>query len=197
MIYLGDIMASRMEKYSSTRRSQRNQFLYENITDFIHTKSRLDYLDKENEIKITKIEDLFNNYENYKHAKKEQADLQRRYERRKLLDLYSDLYKSNSDYIDNLPKNNQNKEINNIQSITLQAKPNDPIISNRNKDYVESLFNKSQLVPQKKEELNIKLDNSSSADDKRKVNLKIKYAVGLIFLINSIIIVFLIYKAII
>lgn len=129
--------------------------------------------------------------------KKEQADLQRRYERRKLLDLYSDLYKSNSDYIDNLPKNNQNKEINNIQSITLQAKPNDPIISNRNKDYVESLFNKSQLVPQKKEELNIKLDNSSSADDKRKVNLKIKYAVGLIFLINSIIIVFLIYKAII
>lgn len=63
-------MASRMEKYSSTRRSQRNQFLYENITDFIHTKSRLDYLDKENEIKITKIEDLFNNYENYKHAKK-------------------------------------------------------------------------------------------------------------------------------
>lgn len=76
MIYLGDSMASRMEKYYSsqpetTRRSQRNQNLYREIYDLGEYSNieAVATLDRTNEIDLTKIKNMLKNREDYKKQK--------------------------------------------------------------------------------------------------------------------------------
>lgn len=76
MIYLGDIMASRMEKYyrsqeEVTKRSQKNQALYREIYDLGEYSNieAVATLDRTNEIDITKVRKMLKNREDYKRQK--------------------------------------------------------------------------------------------------------------------------------
>ena len=77
MIYLGDTMTSRMDRYDSeksktTRRSQRNKMLYERMDALI-----CNYKEEEEErLGKTRIERLFQNYDAYKKEESRQNRFQ-------------------------------------------------------------------------------------------------------------------------
>lgn len=205
MIYLGDNMASRMEKYHDKRprlgkRSQRNSFLY----DLLESGS----LDRANEINITKLEGLFHTYEDYKykHAKRQQIPIEKRPQR---TDLYQNLKQESNASIGDIskpkPSEEQNiKEL--IHTITSTSSLKQSDLSNMKqpsrekqnikKDNIESLFQQTIPTTQKK---SVNVSKNYIVDEKekrRKLNLRVKYISGILFIINVLIIIFLIYRAI-
>lgn len=194
-------MASRMEKYHDKRpnlgkRSQRNSFLY----DLLESGS----LDRANEINITKLEGLFHTYEDYKykHAKRQQIPIEQRLER---TNLYQNLKSDSSLESISKPKTSEDQNIKElIHTITSNSSLNYPNIKSKQahenqnstkKTNIESLFGKQETISHKSVPLKekYKIDEKSK---KRKLNLKVKYISGILFIINIIIILFLIYRAI-
>lgn len=218
-------MASRMEKFHNMRsligkRSQRNQLLYKQIETLLeinNEKTTSSYND-ENEKSINKLENLFDNYETYKHAEKEQPRLKRYYSDD--IDIYNELnefdydlsrlsrisrlkerdnYDDKNDLLSTFNNTSHYKENLNLNNIAEEniKEPVDNKINNDSKGDIQSLFNNKENF--KDEKL---IDKSSIHDKdiedekKRKLNLKIKFITGIIFIINTIIIMVLVFKSI-
>lgn len=170
-------MASRMKKFHNKqflieKRSQRNQLLYEEIEKLldIDNSKPISSLKDDNKLNITRLERLFNNYERYKYSKQP-------------LKNNNDSYKYLN--INDIKDKNDNNLLSNQ---TINKKIPDNFTSNN----IEMLFNKNDSSYNSFDQY---LKNNKIIKNK-KFNLKIKYIVGIIFLVNSIIILFLIYNTI-
>lgn len=178
-------MASRMDKYfnietMTDKRSHRNRILYEFLE--ANNPKTMAALDKEIEARIAKLERLLSGYETYTSFKNEN------------LNKYNIDYPLKKETVS--PEQNIKNLMDNISAAN-QLKNNNKNFYNNDqyKKNIESLF--------KKEETNsIKKDNyysKNKVDEKekrRKFNLRLKRVIGLIFLINCLIIILLIYQSI-
>lgn len=209
-------MASRMEKFHNRRpltgkRSQKNQLLYKHIENLLEINNE-EFISKhstENEKSITKLENIFDNYEHYKHAKKERTRSYDSYKEN--MDIYNSLNefeydlshlsrmsrfkeKEKFELSDNYNLTDITSHLNNKSLKTPDIKKEESISTNN----LESLFSqKNEFSKNKKQN---KTTNKIYINDeeykKRKSNLKVKKIVGIIFIINTIIILFLIFRSI-
>ncbi len=201
-------MASRMEKYynqssSNTKRSQKNQLLYQEI-DNLYQK----------ETDITRVERLLKNYQDYK-------TIHNRYNDETIEELDSNFQRNKYNTYrlkaDNLHQREMNIEedqkirrlIDHITMTSYLNKRKSNLIEQNlfsKKEYkkkatnINDLFNELKYSSPKKEETSLNDFFDVHKDDEkektRRANLKVKIIVGILFLINTIAIFFLIYRAI-
>lgn len=223
MSYLGDGMASRMEKYYNQRsriasRSYRNQSLYQELDDLKSddelSTSSSNIMD---EFKSNQVNKSNNFYNDYKFNQVVDGDLGNRLlERQKsryydLNGVYSrDLYdmqirQENHKEISAEDTRRIEELIDAITSTSRLSKINTKEL-NKLKNFDTSNYNNIEIIShspnnfanQKIEEKDLKEFNeffqSFNDDEKRKFNLKLKVLVGLVIIIITGLIIFLIYK---
>lgn len=201
-------MASRMEKYynqpsSNTNRSQKNRLLYQEIDNL-----------RQRETDITRVERLLKNYEDYKtihnrHNNETIEEQDSNFQRNKY-NTYR--LKTDNPYQKEISIEEDQKIKQLIDTITMTSylnkrKPNaieQSLFSNqeykRKATNINDLFNELKYPKSKKEKISLNDFFSIHKDDEkektRKANLRVKIIVGLLFLMNTVAIIFLIYKAI-
>lgn len=230
MIYLGDTMASRMERYyneksKTTRRSQRNQRLYEQMDDFLDNQSR--------GLETTRIERLFESYDEYKNQAKRSKSYEIEKKENNFFnedeEVYHMLKTMNQNTEQHLQKtripkgitNEEDKKIRDLISTITNTSylskreyqnrkssiVNDPYETKKEenpKRNIEYLLDQAKfLVQKKRNEMKLKeMDqllypyDEAKREQVRKLQLKIKYGSGILFIIFSFIILLLIMNTI-
>lgn len=223
---VGGNMSSRMDKYRNelpqdVKRSQKNQLLYEQLDDDLEdNRSKLiSSLGDTIESDLAKLDAIIKKYDNYK---REQGQNSKHESIRKLnieLEENSLLSLNLKDYINYkniitgnrrtlkkvheqdekieklietiLKTSNSNKDVN--QSLNL-SRLNRQLSKYDNNLRKPSKFTRSKDTSERKKFFDF--DITEEDDDDKKLNLKIKALVGIIFIVNSIIIIFVIYNSI-
>lgn len=200
-------MASRMDKYYNRRlenakRSERNRLLYQRL-DIINDDELNRPLDRNYEGDLTKLKTIFKDYDDYRYGKdlsNDESDIDELD-----YDVYDDLkfnyetYENNYDddkyKEDSFEKADKKiKELVDIIKINSQLNTSDKQLANEEVNN-DAIVKEDRLVKNKNLET-IKLQTLNKDNRINKSNLKIKMIVGIIFIINTLLIIFLIYKSV-
>lgn len=200
-------MASRMDKYYNRRlenakRSERNRLLYQRL-DIINDDELNRPLDRNYEGDLTKLKTIFKDYDDYRYGKdlsNDESDIDELD-----YDVYDDLkfnyetYENNYDddkyKEDSFEKADKKiKELVDIIKINSQLNTSDKHLANEEVNN-DAIVKEDRLVKNKNLET-IKLQTLNKDNIINKSNLKIKMIVGIIFIINTLLIIFLIYKSV-
>lgn len=200
-------MASRMDKYYNRRlenakRSERNRLLYQRL-DIINDDELNRPLDRNYEGDLTKLKTIFKDYDDYRYGKdlsNDEGDIDELD-----YDVYDDLkfnyetYENNYDddkyKEDSFEKADKKiKELVDIIKINSQLNTSDKHLANEEVNN-DAIVKEDRLVKNKNLET-IKLQTLNKDNRINKSNLKIKMIVGIIFIINTLLIIFLIYKSV-
>lgn len=201
-------MASRMDKYYNRRlenakRSERNRLLYQRL-DIINDDDDFERpLDRNYEGDLTRLKTIFKDYDDYRYGKypSEEENIADELD----YDVYDDLkfdYESyqNNDINDKYKEDSFEKadkkieELVDIIKINSQLNTNDKQSSNKDENN-EYVLKADKITGDEDQEL-ISSQILNKDDRLNKTNLKIKIIVGIIFIINTMLIVFLIYKSV-
>ncbi len=186
MIYLGDTMASRMERYyndeaKTTRRSQRNQVLYDQIDELQLGSS----LKRERGLETTRIERLFESYDAYKEQEKRDKtyELENKKEHYTEDDImYQMLLEMNQNTEEHLQKkrfpkgisNEEDQKIRELISTITATNRVEKRYKNENLDIVRDLYKPRKKEENSKKNIDFLLEQAKFLVQKKRNEIKLK-----------------------